>query len=104
MSVSGAWNTTHGDPETYPHLANVIGFIAPDSQLGSGDRGDHRASAISATARCLKARAAGNIDGIDWFRTKWNGAPAFPWGRRGRFNSTTATASAGRRATTAAGT
>jgi len=30
VSVGGGMGATHGDPETYPRLANVIGFITPD--------------------------------------------------------------------------
>ena len=30
VSVGGGMGATHGDPETYPRLANIIGFVAPD--------------------------------------------------------------------------
>ncbi|MFC5569685.1 assimilatory sulfite reductase (NADPH) hemoprotein subunit [Lysobacter yangpyeongensis] len=30
VSVGGGMGATHGDPETYPRLADVIGFITPD--------------------------------------------------------------------------
>lgn len=30
VSVGGGMGASHGDPETYPRLADVIGFIAPD--------------------------------------------------------------------------
>ncbi len=30
VSVGGGMGATHGDPDTYPRLANVIGFIAPE--------------------------------------------------------------------------
>jgi sulfite reductase (NADPH) hemoprotein beta-component len=30
VSIGGGMGATHGDPETYPRLADVIGFITPD--------------------------------------------------------------------------
>jgi sulfite reductase (NADPH) hemoprotein beta-component len=30
VTVGGGMGATHGDPETYPRLANVIGFVTPD--------------------------------------------------------------------------
>lgn len=33
VSVGGGMGASHGDPETYPRLANVIGFIAPDAVI-----------------------------------------------------------------------
>ncbi|MBX3714184.1 MAG: assimilatory sulfite reductase (NADPH) hemoprotein subunit [Lysobacter sp.] len=37
VSVGGGMGATHGDPETYPRLANVIGFIAPDQVIAVGE-------------------------------------------------------------------
>jgi sulfite reductase (NADPH) hemoprotein beta-component len=33
VSVGGGMGATHGDPETYPRLASVIGHIAPDQVI-----------------------------------------------------------------------
>lgn len=30
VSVGGGMGATHGDPETYPHIGSVLGFITPD--------------------------------------------------------------------------
>ena len=37
VSVGGGMGATHGDPETYPRVANVIGFIAPDQVIAVGE-------------------------------------------------------------------
>ncbi len=37
VSVGGGMGATHGDPETYPRLANVIGFITPDQVIAVGE-------------------------------------------------------------------
>ncbi len=37
VSVGGGMGATHGDPETYPRLADVIGFIAPDQVTAIGE-------------------------------------------------------------------
>lgn len=33
VSVGGGMGATHGDPETYPRIADVIGFITPDQVI-----------------------------------------------------------------------
>lgn len=37
VSVGGGMGATHGDPETYPRVANVIGFIAPEQVIAVGE-------------------------------------------------------------------
>jgi sulfite reductase (NADPH) hemoprotein beta-component len=37
VSVGGGMGATHGDPETYPRVANVIGFITPDQVIAVGE-------------------------------------------------------------------
>ena len=37
VSVGGGMGATHGDPETYPRLGNVIGFITPDQVIAVGE-------------------------------------------------------------------
>jgi sulfite reductase (NADPH) hemoprotein beta-component len=69
VSVGGGMGMTHGEPATYPRLADVIGFCAPDRMLAVteqvvaiqrdfGDRSDRK-----------HARLKYTIDdrGIDWF-------------------------------------
>ena len=69
VTVGGGMGATHGDPETYPRLADVIGFCAPDEvvavaeavvrlQRDHGNRSNRR-----------RARLKYTIDdrGLDWF-------------------------------------
>jgi sulfite reductase (NADPH) hemoprotein beta-component len=37
VSVGGGMGATHGDPETYPRVANVVGFIAPEHVIAVGE-------------------------------------------------------------------
>ncbi|HEY0662891.1 MAG TPA: assimilatory sulfite reductase (NADPH) hemoprotein subunit [Lysobacter sp.] len=37
VTVGGGMGATHGDPETYPRLGNVIGFITPDQVTAVGE-------------------------------------------------------------------
>lgn len=37
VSVGGGMGATHGDPETYPRVANVIGFITPEQVIAVGE-------------------------------------------------------------------
>jgi sulfite reductase (NADPH) hemoprotein beta-component len=70
LTVGGGMGTTHGDAETYPRLADVVGFLRPDEllevaetvvkiQRDFGDRG------VRKHAR-LKYTIADR--GIDWFK------------------------------------
>ena len=82
VSVGGGMGATHGDPETYPRLANVIGFIAPD-QLQ-----DMAIAVITAQrdfgnrAVRKRARLKYTIDdrGIDWFKDEVERRAGFPLG------------------------
>ncbi len=106
VSVGGGMGATHGDPETYPRLADVIGFVTPDQVTAIATavvtaQRDHG----NRTVR-KRARLKYTIDdhGIAWFTYKSNAAPGSLSPRRGASPSiTAATASAGSRAKTAAG-
>jgi len=37
VSIGGGMGATHGDPETYPRLADVIGFVTPDQVIAIGE-------------------------------------------------------------------
>ena len=72
VSVGGGMGATHGDPETYPRLGDVIGFVAPD-QLAQV------AVAVVTTQRDFgnrvlrkRARLKYTIDdnGLDWFKAE----------------------------------
>ncbi|MBC7988812.1 MAG: assimilatory sulfite reductase (NADPH) hemoprotein subunit [Luteimonas sp.] len=70
VTVGGGMGATHGDPETYPRLGSVIGFVAPDQVIAI-------AEAIVTTQRDYgnrdvrkRARLKYTIDdrGLDWFK------------------------------------
>ena len=69
LTVGGGMGATHNDPETYPRLANVVGFLRPEQLLAV-------AEAVLTTQRDFgnravrkRARLKYTIDdrGIDWF-------------------------------------
>jgi sulfite reductase (NADPH) hemoprotein beta-component len=72
VSVGGGMGASHGDPETYPRLGDVIGFITPD-------RLTSLAVAVVTTQRDYgnrvvrkRARLKYTIDdrGLDWFKAE----------------------------------
>jgi sulfite reductase (NADPH) hemoprotein beta-component len=69
VTVGGGMGASHGDPETYPRLADVIGFVRPEQVLAT-------AEAVLTTQRDFgnravrkRARLKYTIDdrGLDWF-------------------------------------
>ena len=69
VSVGGGMGASHGDPETYPRIANVVGFVKPEQTL-------EVAEAVLTTQRDFgnravrkRARLKYTIDdrGLDWF-------------------------------------
>ena len=82
VSVGGGMGATHGDAETYPRLADVIGFIAPEQLFDV-------ALAVITTQRDFgnravrkRARLKYTIDdrGIDWFKDEVERRAGFPLG------------------------
>jgi sulfite reductase (NADPH) hemoprotein beta-component len=70
LTVGGGLGTTHGEPQTYPRLADVIGFLTPEQALkvaetvvmiqrDYGDRTDRKHARLKYT---IADR------GIDWFK------------------------------------
>ncbi len=71
IAIGGGLGTTHGNTETYPRLATVIGFVPPDERLFKtvyeivtiqrdyGNRSDRKLSRLKYTVDRL---------GIDWWR------------------------------------
>jgi sulfite reductase (NADPH) hemoprotein beta-component len=71
VAVGGGMGATHGDPATWPRLADVIGFCTPDRVLAVseavvtiqrdfGDRGERKHARLKYT---IEDR------GLDWFRS-----------------------------------
>ena len=88
VAVGGGMGATHGDAETYPRLADVIGFVTPDQVTAI-------AEAVVTTQRDFgnrevrkRARLKYTIDdrGLDWFvsevgrRAGFSPSPARPFG------------------------
>ena len=72
VTVGGGMGATHGDPETYPRVGDVIGFVAPDQVIPVGvavvtaqrDFGNRQVR--------KRARLKYTIDdrGLDWFKSE----------------------------------
>ncbi|PKM06093.1 MAG: sulfite reductase [Gammaproteobacteria bacterium HGW-Gammaproteobacteria-7] len=72
LSVGGGMGASHGDPETYPRLADMIGFVTPDQVIPVAEavmtaQRDHGNRAVR-----KRARLKYTIDdhGIDWFTSE----------------------------------
>ncbi|HRQ65177.1 MAG TPA: NADPH-dependent assimilatory sulfite reductase hemoprotein subunit, partial [Xanthomonadaceae bacterium] len=72
VTVGGGMGASHGDPKTYPRLADVIGFVTPEQVLKV-------AEAVLTTQRDFgnrevrkRARLKYTIDdrGLDWFKAE----------------------------------
>jgi sulfite reductase (NADPH) hemoprotein beta-component len=72
LTVGGGLGATHGEPQTYPRLADVIGFLAPEQTLkvaetvvmiqrDFGDRTDRKHARLKYT---IADR------GVDWFKAE----------------------------------
>jgi sulfite reductase (NADPH) hemoprotein beta-component len=72
LTVGGGLGTTHGEPQTYPRLADEIGFLTPDQMLrvaetvvmiqrDYGDRSDRKHARLKYT---IADR------GVDWFKAE----------------------------------
>ncbi len=80
VTVGGGMGATHGDPETYPRLGSVIGFVTPDQVTAV-------ATAVVTAQRDFgnrevrkRARLKYTIDdhGLDWFRSEVERRAGFP--------------------------
>lgn len=80
VSIGGGMGATHGDAETYPRLADVIGFVTPDQVIAV-------ATAVVTAQRDFgnrtvrkRARLKYTIDdrGLAWFTSQVEGRAGFP--------------------------
>jgi sulfite reductase (NADPH) hemoprotein beta-component len=80
LTVGGGMGATHGDPETYPRLADVIGFVTPQQVIAA-------AVAVVTAQRDFgnrdvrkRARLKYTIDdrGIEWFKAEVERRAGFP--------------------------
>lgn len=88
VTVGGGMGATHGDPETYPLLAQVLGFVTPDQVLAVGEAVVTAQRDFGNRAVRKRARLKYTIDdrGLAWFkdeverRAGFSLGPARPFG------------------------
>jgi len=70
VSVGGGMGATHGDPETYPRLGDVIGFITPDQLTQTAVAVVTAQRDFGNRVRRKRARLKYTIDdrGLAWFK------------------------------------
>lgn len=72
VTVGGGMGATHGDPETYPRLGDVLGFITPDQVIAVGEAVVTTQRDFGNRAVRKRARLKYTIDdrGLDWFKAE----------------------------------
>ena len=70
VSIGGGMGATHGDPDTYPRLADVIGFVTPDQVIAIATAVVTAQRDFGNRAVRKRARLKYTLDdrGVDWFR------------------------------------
>ena len=82
VSIGGGMGATHGDPETYPRLGNVIGFATPDQVVAVAEAVVTAQRDFGNRAVRKRARLKYTIDdrGIDFFKDEVERRAGFPLG------------------------
>ncbi|WP_206861404.1 assimilatory sulfite reductase (NADPH) hemoprotein subunit [Lysobacter changpingensis] len=72
VSVGGGMGATHGDPETYPRLGDVIGFVAPDqlAQVAVGVVTTQRDFGNRVLRKRARLKYTIDDNGLDWFKAE----------------------------------
>ncbi|RPE77266.1 assimilatory sulfite reductase (NADPH) hemoprotein subunit [Vulcaniibacterium tengchongense] len=72
VTVGGGMGATHGDPETYPRLGDVIGFVTPQQLTAVADAVVTAQRDFGNRALRKRARLKYTIDdrGLDWFQAE----------------------------------
>src|SRR3546814_6113534 len=72
VCVGGGMGTTHGDPATYPRLADVIGFVTPDQVIAVAEAVVTAQRDHGGRVDRKHARVKYTIDdhGLDWLDRK----------------------------------
>lgn len=72
VTVGGGMGASHGDPETYPRLGDVIGFVTPDQVIAIGEAVVTAQRDFGNRAVRKRARLKYTIDdrGLDWFKAE----------------------------------
>lgn len=82
VSIGGGMGATHGDPETYPRLGNVIGFATPDQVVAVAEAVVTAQRDFGNRAVRKRARLKYTIDdrGLSWFKDEVERRAGFPLG------------------------
>ena len=82
VSIGGGMGATHGDPETYPRLGNVIGFATPDQVVAVAEAVVTAQRDFGNRAVRKRARLKYTFDdrGIDFFKDEVERRAGFPLG------------------------
>jgi sulfite reductase (NADPH) hemoprotein beta-component len=80
VCIGGGMGATHGDAETYPRLADVIGFVAPNQVIAVATAVVTAQRDFGNRAVRKRARLKYTIDdrGLDWFTSQVEGRAGFP--------------------------
>lgn len=80
VTVGGGMGATHGDPETYPRLGDVIGFVTPEQVIAVGVAVVTAQRDFGNRAVRKRARLKYTIDdrGLDWFKAEVERRAGFP--------------------------
>ena len=80
VAIGGGMGATHGDAETYPRLADVIGFVTPDQVIAVATAVVTAQRDFGNRAVRKRARLKYTIDdrGLDWFTSQVEGRAGFP--------------------------
>ena len=79
VSIGGGMGATHGDAETYPRLADIIGFITPDQVIAVATAVVTAQRDFGNRAVRKRARLKYTIDdrGLEWFTQQVEGRAGF---------------------------
>lgn len=82
VSIGGGMGATHGDPETYPRLGEVIGFATPDQVIAVAESVVTAQRDFGNRAVRKRARLKYTIDdrGLTWFKDEVERRAGFPLG------------------------
>src|SRR3546814_413837 len=80
VCVGGGMGATHGDPATYPRLADVIGFVTPDQVIAVAEAVVTAQRDHGGRVDRKHARLKYTIDdhGLDWFKDEVERRAGFP--------------------------
>ena len=83
VSVGGGMGATHGDPETYPRLGSIIGFITPDQLIPTAEAVVTAQRDFGNRELRKRARLKYTIDdrGLEWFKMQVEQRAGFVFAR-----------------------